>query len=292
MDIFRTLQSILAPGAIPVNRSRPVVPVTETQAGQRTFAQTLEEAAGSDPTIAPFGVVPRQPIPTLPAAPVAVARPQIDAQAPGTANPNGVAVNGTGAPVVDPPARDLPIDRLHVEIGATMQSVFIKEPEILTGPEPLLPPPDADPAPVETKPPAAAGPKPPQPIGDPAPGGVTAPSAPMLPPIGVPWPARTAGGTGFAAPGIASTDAQVSGMMQLKFDYYTDPVGHGVSECDEGRMFLDAVNRGYVPKTPEGLASLLSWNGMGDYDRDLIPTGRPVEISNYFSGWYRGTLPA
>ena len=148
MDILRTLNSILTPGVSPVNRARPAVPVTETQAGQRTFAQTLEEAAGDDPSIAPFGVSGRRTLPSQPSTPETPPRPQIEVLAPGTANPKGVFTGPGGPtilpenPAVDHPALDRPIDQLHVEIGDTLQSIVTKDTERLTKPEPLLPPPD------------------------------------------------------------------------------------------------------------------------------------------------------
>ena len=153
MDILRTLYSILTPGISPANRARPTVPVPETQAGPaqarpRSFAQTLEEAAGNDPSIAPFGLRTPRAIPTRVSEPVTVTRPEIEPLAPGTANPAGI-FNGIGGPTIlpqnpaiDTPVLDLPVDQRHVEIGDTLESTFTKGTETLTKPEPLLPPPD------------------------------------------------------------------------------------------------------------------------------------------------------
>ena len=263
MDILRTLNSILTPGVSPVNRARPAVPVTETQAGQRTFAQTLEEAAGDDPSIAPFGVSGRRTLPSRPSTPDTPPRPQIEGLAPGTANPKGVFTSPGGPtilpenPAVDHPALDRPIDQLHVEIGDTLQSIVTKETETLTKPEPMLPP--------AAEPPKASAPPPP----------------PIL------WTPRLLVPSGATGPGIQTTQAAVDESLATKFAQYTDPKANGVSDIGpEGRLFVDAVKKGYVPNTPEGLGTMLAYLSMGDYRADGSLTGRDPAISQYFNNWF------
>ena len=262
MDIMRKLQSILAPSAGPVNRTLPAAPAPATPSGGQSFAKALRDAASLvDPSIGTFGVLER-----LPGSPAGL-NGEVETQGP-TILPE----------IPTEPIVDLPIDSLHIEIRDTLESMVAvnREPEVPAQPEPSQLPGVTLPRSVEARPRAESP---------------NARVAMSLPPTGVRWPAIAGPGAGLAAPGVASTGTVVIAMIQLKFDYYTDPIGHGVSEGDEGRMFLDAVNRGYVDKTPEGLSTLLAWNSIGDYDRDLNVTGRPPEISNYFSGWYRGTLP-
>ena len=294
MDILRTLNSILSPLGSPVNHSRPAVPVTETQAGQRTFAQTLEEAAGNDPSIAPFGVTGRRPASSLPAAPPSAPRPQIESLAPGTANPLGI-FNGTGGPTIlpnnpgtDQPAQDLPIDQLHVEIGdvgETLQSVIIKQTETLTKPEPLLPPPDDNTPTVAAKPPVTDGGHPP--VGNTEPPAVVPPKVSAPPPMPVPWPARLLQPSGATGPGIQTTQSAVDDSLAIKFAQYTNPKAYGVTDISqEGRLFLNAVEKGFVPNSPEGLGTLLSYLSMGDVRADGSQTGRHAAISQYFNDYF------
>jgi hypothetical protein len=296
MDILRTLNSILSPLGSPVNHSRPAVPVTETQAGQRTFAQTLEEAAGNDPSIAPFGVTGRRPASSLPAEPLPDRRPQIEAPTPGTANPLGI-FNGTGGPTIlpnnpasDQPARDLPIDQLHVEIGdvgETLRSVIIKQTETLTKPEPLLPPPDDNTPTVAAKPPITDGGHPP--VGNTEPPPAEPPKVSAPPPMPVPWPALLLQPSGATGPGIQTTQADVDNSLAIKYAEYTNPKAYGVTDISlEGRLFLDAVKKGYVANSPEGLGTMLSYLSMGAYRADGSSTGRPEAISQYFDA----TIPA
>ena len=262
MDVIRTLRSILAPSAGPVNQARPAGPRPATPAGAQSFASALSKAANlEDPTIGRFGVLER---PSRPAG--GQSDPSID----------------PGRPTIIPavpnePTVDLPVVSLPIELRDTLETAILihRNPVVAPKADPITPPGPRDSVPVVTEP------KPPTPP----------PKNTSLPPIGVLWgPVAALGGS--PAPGIAATNGQVGEMMQRKFDYYTQPARYGVSEGDEGRMFLAAVDRGYVPKTPEGLATLLSWNSMGDIDGNLKPTGRPVEISNFFSAWYHGTLTA
>ncbi|NOT08351.1 MAG: hypothetical protein HOP28_09115 [Gemmatimonadales bacterium] len=100
------------------------------------------------------------------------------------------------------------------------------------------------------------------------------------------WPSAVLRATGVSAPGIAPDDAAVASAIQLKFEYYTNPAAHGIADISaEGRMFLDAVDRGYVPKTPGGLMTMLVWNDMGNVNQSGLPTGRPAEISSFFREW-------
>ena len=258
MDIMRKLQSILAPSAGPVNRAPSAGGRPATSPAGQSFAEALQDASSEDPTIRTFGVLER------------LRRP-VTGLDDGSGNPTGPTI------LPEIPAElilDLPVDTLDIEMRDTLESILVVTPDpvLPTKPEPSQPPVVREPKAVAVEPPTVA--------------------IPALPPIGVLWAPVAFSGGGVAAPGIAATGGQVAEMMQRKFDYYTEPARYGVSVIDEGRMFLDAVDRGYVPKTPEGLATLLSWNSMGDYDRDLKLTGRPPEISNYFKGWYRGTLPA
>ncbi len=140
MDILRTLRSILSPEITPANRARPAVPVGENQAGHRTFAQTLEEAALDDPSIAPFGVqAPKpgnRPPPNLPLAWPGASEPTT---APHSAN--GALINRDDR---QEPTTDLPIDTLHIEVRDTLKSIITQERETLEHPE-VLPPPADDP---------------------------------------------------------------------------------------------------------------------------------------------------
>jgi hypothetical protein len=103
------------------------------------------------------------------------------------------------------------------------------------------------------------------------------------------WPTRGLTAIGVQSPGIAASDAAVGDATDLKFRYYSDPVPYGVSDIsDEGRMFLEAVARGHVPKTAAGLMTMLAWGGMGDINRDGTLNGRPAEIGAFFREWYGG----
>lgn len=300
MDIFRTLNSILAPGITPVNRARPAVPVTETEAGPRTFAQTLEDVAGNDPSIAPFGVRGRRPAASLPEAPVSAPRPEIEFLAP-LAGGSRTIFNGATGPTLMPdnpaadqpaadgePKTDLPIDQLHVEIGDigdTMGSVFIKQTEVLSNPEPILPPPSdplpptggLPPVPNDTTPPTVSA-KPP--VAEP-------PKAAPVPPMPIPWPTKLLQPSGATGPGIQTTQAAVDESLAIKCAQYTNPRANGIADIGvEGRLFLDAINKGYVPATPEGLGTLLSYLSMGDIRADGSLTGRDPAIAKYFGDYF------
>jgi len=72
---------------------------------------------------------------------------------------------------------------------------------------------------------------------------------------------------------------EVSGM-DVKFREYTQPELDGISDIGrEGRMFLDAVEQGFVPKTLAGLVTLLEWIGEGRVNQSggLTGWGQAIE---------------
>lgn len=92
-------------------------------------------------------------------------------------------------------------------------------------------------------------------------------------------------GTGARGPGIGGTDAQVAETLRIKVDYYNNPAQYGVTLNTEGRLFLDAVSRGYIPNSPEGLGTLLAYLGMGSFTDDA-QIGRPPEMTAYFNQFF------
>jgi len=50
----------------------------------------------------------------------------------------------------------------------------------------------------------------------------------------------------------------------------------------EGRLFLDAVAKGYVDNSPTGLGTLLSYLSKGSYG----PEARPPQITVYLKHFY------
>lgn len=113
----------------------------------------------------------------------------------------------------------------------------------------------------------------------------TEPPAPATPPIGVLWPPKALRGTGTEGPGIGGTDAQVAETLRIKVDYYNNPTQYGITLNTEARLFLDAVSRGYVPNSPEGLGTLLAYLGMGSFTSDT-QIGRPPEMTAYFKQFF------
>lgn len=101
-------------------------------------------------------------------------------------------------------------------------------------------------------------------------------------PTSAAWPPKAYGPSGAVGPGIASTEEAVANALRLKFEQYTNPAAHGVSLNAEGRMFLEAVRRGHVPETVEGLGTLLAWLGMGRVDPS---NPRPGPITAFFDEW-------
>lgn len=106
-----------------------------------------------------------------------------------------------------------------------------------------------------------------------------------LPADGVLWPPLTLRGTGASGWGVGGSDAQMTDQTALKFEYYSDPEKYGMQLNTEGRLFQDAVNRGYVPNSPEGLGTLLSYLSMGS-QRPENPNGRPNEMTAYFAQFF------
>ena len=249
MDIMRKLQSILAPSAGPVNRAQPAIPRPATPAASQTFAQALRDASLEDPSIAPFGVQERLP---------------------GPIEGHGTAA-GAGGPTILPdipqePILDLPVDVLHIEMRDTLESMVVldQEPDAPANPGTLPPPVAQNPRAVTIEPPTA-------PI-------------PRLPPIGVLWAPVSLRGSGASGPGIAGTDSATQTDLQNKFEYYTNPEKYGLILNQEARLFLDAVDKGYVSNSPEGLGTLLAGLGRGAVGHNA----RPPEMTEYFHQFYVG----
>jgi hypothetical protein len=103
-----------------------------------------------------------------------------------------------------------------------------------------------------------------------------------LPANGVLWAPLTLRGTGASGAGIGGSDTQIAEQLTIKFEHYSNPQKYGVTLNTEGRLFQDAVSRGYVPDSPEGLGTLLSYLSLGSQRPDN-PGGRPNDMSNYFA---------
>lgn len=110
-------------------------------------------------------------------------------------------------------------------------------------------------------------------------------TTPGAPPIGVLWTPKVLRGTGAEGPGIGGTDAHVAETLRIKVDYYNNPAKHGIDLNTEARLFLDAVSRGYVPNSPEGLGTLLAYLGMGSFTSDT-QVGRPPAMTTYFKQFF------
>lgn len=103
----------------------------------------------------------------------------------------------------------------------------------------------------------------------------------------IPWPTKLLQPSGATGPGIQTTQTAVDGSLATKFAQYTNPRANGVSDIGlEGRLFLDAITKGYVPATPEGLGTLLSYLSMGAIRADGSLTGREPAISKYFNDYF------
>ena len=107
---------------------------------------------------------------------------------------------------------------------------------------------------------------------------------PSLPPLGVLWAPVTLKGSGATGAGIAGTDAATRTDLQNKFEYYSNPEKYGLVLNQEARLFLDAVDKGYVSNTAEGLGTLLAGLGRGA----LGENARPPEMTEYFRQFYHG----
>jgi hypothetical protein len=74
-------------------------------------------------------------------------------------------------------------------------------------------------------------------------------------------------------------------MLVEKHALYSDPAKHGVTLNQEARLFLDAVSRGYVSNSPEGLGTVLSYLSMGSF-ADGPKAARPAAMTAYFNQFY------
>lgn len=100
------------------------------------------------------------------------------------------------------------------------------------------------------------------------------------------WAPTVYRGTGATGMGIGGSDADALASIQLKFAYYTDPDTYGVTNVGpEGRMFQEAVRRGHIPNTVEGLGTLLTYLGQGAFAMNGTP-GRPAEATAFFDDWF------
>ncbi|MEZ4457457.1 MAG: hypothetical protein R2882_13060 [Gemmatimonadales bacterium] len=84
------------------------------------------------------------------------------------------------------------------------------------------------------------------------------------------------------AHGINGTAAAIAESLQAKFEQYTDPARFGVTPNLEARLFQDAVDKGYVANSPEGLGTLLQYLGQGA----VGPTARPPAMTEYFRQFF------
>ncbi len=276
MEIFRKLHSILTPNSEPAVRSQPRQP-RPGNPGQPSFADTLRAAAADDGTIRPFGVQNGRLADGL-------RSPQVD---PGSGQEPSDPVAGGGGPTVLPEApeaefpAEVPIDSLHIEMRETLESLIIVEQERAGLSEPVLPPIiESDPAaedPVINEPtgstttPSSTTPNP-----------VPAPRPSLLPPLGVEWASMTVRGSGATGKGVNGTDAAAHQVLVHKHQTYNNPGQYGMTNNQEARLFLDAVDRGYVPNTPEGLGTLLGYLGKGAIGADA----RPPEMTEYFRQFF------
>ena len=270
MEIFRKLHSILAPSSEPAVRSQPRQP-RPGSSGQPNFAETLRAAAADDPSILPFGVQNDRLAARLRGG------PGID---PGSSEADQTTEPGIGGPAVLPEApevdlpTDHPIDTLHIEIRDTLEQMIIVERDRAGLAEPVLPPaidpdqPPAPEAPTEDTPKAS--------VPDPT------PPRSLLPPLGVQWGFLAVRGTGATGKGVNGTDAAAQQMLVDKHQVYNNPGQYGMTLNQEARLFLDAVDKGYVPNTPEGLGTLLGYLGMGATGSNA----RPPEMTEYFRQFY------
>jgi hypothetical protein len=103
-----------------------------------------------------------------------------------------------------------------------------------------------------------------------------------LPPIGVLWASLVLRGSGATGPGIGGTDADMAAQLQRKVALYTEPAKHGVLLNQEARLFLDAVEKGYVPSSSDGLGTLLAYLSKGS----IGPDPRPTPITAYFDEFF------
>ena len=268
MDILRKLQSILSPGAGPVNpsyRSRP-----KAEGSPRgSFADTLAAVTRDGSDSAVFAVPNRRPS--------AVAEPP-------SITPSRPVTTGLVTEVIA-----VPLSEPEPPAGPVIL------PEV--NPDGPLSPPEADTretladAAARELARGAAGEKAaqknqktdevaPTATGD---EGRPRPSTiDLLPPLGVEWVSMVLRGSGRTGPGIAGSDADTQDQLKVKVAYYSNPTQYGIKLNQEARLFLDAVDRGYVPKTAEGLGTLLAYLSKGSFG----PDARPTAITAYLDQFY------
>ncbi len=244
MDLLRRLQSILAPPPIPANDSyqRRSDPAGRTP----SFSIALADATGEQPAIEVTGVRPARSAaigPSKTAGPTVLPDPE----------PREVAVGPSQAGLEEAPLS------LGEALTQLRGAPTIKGSDDGAG----KPPASAS---------AASGPE------------AAAPTTPAaaLPPLGVLWSSLALRGSGASGPGIGGTDAEALTSLIVKHGYYSNPSHHGVKENQEARLFRDAVAKGYVDDSAEGLGTLLSYLSKGSFG----PDSRPPTMTAYFNQFY------
>lgn len=248
MDVMRKLHSILSPGPVAANRSQSR-PVKAEVPDPTSFAERLREASKTE-----------------------VTRPQLTPDKPRTAD---VAFESPAPDIDLPAAQELPIEPVVVELRDTLESTVAREQERvyaaaevdLEVPEPAVPELAKETVPEAPASPAKAS---------------NEPTPSLLPPIGVAWSSAFLRGSGATGLGIAGDDATTALDLVNKHEYYNNPAKYGLTLNMEARLFLDAVDKGYVPNTPEGLGTLLATLSKGT----VGPNARPPEITAYFQQFF------
>lgn len=269
MDVMRKLHSLLTPVNEPANRSYSGTARPASQ-NQGTFAETLREAAGWT------GHSPEVQLPTI-----------VSRLAPGVPAATEQA---------ELPGDDLPVAEIHIDARDTLEEVIAAEQEKLA-PESVIDPLDIPVAPVPDEAGHVVdGPKAGKSGADEVAAerettGTTAPAAApeppparqALPPIGVNWMSLTIQGTGVASNhGVNGSDSAWLKQLEFKHDQYTNPGKYNATLNTEAKLFLDAVDRGYVPNTPAGLGTLLGYLSKGS----MGPDAKPPAIAAYFNQFF------
>ena len=96
------------------------------------------------------------------------------------------------------------------------------------------------------------------------------------------WPAIPIEGSGASGHGIDGSTVGLRNMLAVKCDYYLRPEAYGMTLNQEGRLFRDAISKGYVEATPDGLGILLAYLGKGALGEDA----RPEHMTHYFKAFY------
>jgi len=269
---MRKLHSLLTPVNEPANRSYSGTARPASQ-NHGTFAETLREAAGW--TESPSEVH----LPTV--------ITKRTSEVPGATEKAEV------------PTTDFPVAEIHIETRDTLEGIIAAEQEKLETEAPI----DLDGGSLEipvsfvpddvvvaldepegTKPGAGAVTAENTPADPVAPPAAEPPSTRQaLPPIGVNWASLAIRGTGVAADhGVNGSDSAWLKQLELKHDQYNNPGKYNATLNTEARMFLDAVDRGYVPNTPEGLGTLLGYLSKGS----MGPDSKPPAIAAYFNQFF------